>query len=87
MLIVWICNILILLSVIITLYPNADTYEEIPTSRYVVFATSLLTLCLFAAGVGHHLGFKEGQIKALMGDIRYELVTEIDSTKTWKEIE
>lgn len=31
--------------------------------------------------------YKDGQIDALTGQIKYELVTNIDSTRTWKCIE
>lgn len=31
-------------------------------------------------------GYKRGQVDALTGNIKYELVTQPDSTKTWEEI-
>ena len=30
--------------------------------------------------------YKQGQVDALTGNIKYELVTQDDSTKVWKEI-
>ncbi len=31
-------------------------------------------------------GYEKGQIDALIGNIKYELVTQPDSTRVWKEI-
>jgi hypothetical protein len=64
-----------------------NTDGEISVKRYILFSLMVLLFGIFAIIRGYEAGFKEGQIKALTGDIRYELVTEIDSTKTWKEIE
>jgi hypothetical protein len=30
--------------------------------------------------------YKQGQVDALTGNVKYELVTQDDSTKVWKEI-
>ena len=87
MLIIIFCNILILLSTVLVLYFNANTYEEIPTGQYAVFSIALLTMCIFAASFGYSLGFKDGQVKALTGTIKYELVVQQDSTRTWEKIE
>lgn len=35
---------------------------------------------------GSGIGYRDGQIDALTGNIKYELVTQPDSTRTWEEI-
>ena len=36
---------------------------------------------------GHNRGYRAGQIDALTGTVKYELVTYPDSTRAWEEIE
>jgi hypothetical protein len=86
MLIILFCNMFVLLSIVLVLYFNANTYEKIPTGQFVFFATTLLAMCIFAASFGYNLGFKGGQVKALTGNIKYELVVQPDSTRIWEEI-
>ena len=37
-------------------------------------------------GLGGSIGYKEGQIDAIRGDIRYELVEQSDGSTDWKKI-
>jgi hypothetical protein len=46
----------------------------------------MLALSLFVTLANSEREYKQGQIDALTNKIKYELVTNADSTKTWKEI-
>jgi len=46
----------------------------------------LLTLWMvMVAARFYHMGYRSGQIDALTGNIKYQLVTKPDSTKVWEE--
>ena len=55
----------------------------------VVFIFSILTAVNMWTiyDAVHKIGYKDGQINALLGEVHYELVTHSDSTSTWEEIE
>ena len=59
-------------------------------SRFTSIRISVILCCLFIVIllllVDSEETYKQGQIDALTKKIKYELVTNADSSKTWKEI-
>lgn len=49
----------------------------------VVFVFLAAVLWCVAYSVGNEFGYRQGQIDALNGEVRYELKTQPDSTKVW----
>lgn len=75
--------ILVALTVLVsTCYKQFDKLEF---SLYG-FSFALLIFCLIIGVFGiEKEHYKRGQIDALTGKVRYVLVTNADSTKTWEE--
>jgi len=50
----------------------------------------VLFILLIAIGIGfawgHSVGYKDGQVASITGNVKYELITNSDSTKTWRRI-
>lgn len=48
----------------------------------------LLILCAawFSMWTGIRIGYRDGQVAALTGNVAYQLVVHPDSTKTWERI-
>ena len=51
-----------------------------------VVVSAVLVIMAFKYFGNNHDWYKEGQLDALTGKIKYELVTQDDSTRVWKEI-
>jgi tryptophan-rich sensory protein len=52
---------------------------------YMYFIITIICF-LFSFLVLYEDSYKQGQIDALTGTIKYELVTQSDSTKTWERV-
>lgn len=50
-----------------------------------IVAVSIFFLFV-ACPLNKETSYKQGQIDALIGKVKYELVTQPDSTRTWEEI-
>ena len=51
-------------------------------TAWIVIVGSLIIIPQFDL----NLDYRQGQIDALSGNIKYELITNPDSSRTWKEI-
>lgn len=61
-----------------------DNDDKAVTRGFII--AFLILVCFLISGIAYNYGIKKGQIEALTGVIKYELVTHPDSTKTWEEI-
>lgn len=61
--------------------------------RWDTFDTVALVMCVLGIvgwaviwyGIGKDDGYRQGQIDALTGKVKYELVVQPDSTRTWEK--
>ena len=82
---VWLVIIIGVLGVILAVLlfiENEDHYAKRVLLGFTLIAIFVLTV--FAAIGTQH--YKKGQVDALTGKIRYELITLPDSTRIWQEI-
>ena len=51
-----------------------------------VIGVCIVCTVLYVSGADYDKGYRQGQIDALTGTVKYELVTQADSTKMWQEV-
>ena len=54
---------------------------------FIAIIISLMVSVLFLGPISYNTGFKEGQIDALTGNVKYELIINPDSTRSWERID
>lgn len=75
----------VLVSTLIALIV-ANAVDETSWGTYVFGMILLFGAVVGIPTASHYEAYKSGQVDALTGKVKYELVTESDSTRVWKEI-